>query len=140
MSEEQNKLIARRLPMELAKGNIGILDQVVAPNAVDHAVPPGMPETVESTKKFYTTFRTAFPDIAYTLEDEIAEGDLVVQRVTSSATMKGAFMGMPPTGKRATWTEIHTVRFKDGKVVEHWANIDQAGMMMQLGLMSMPGS
>lgn len=140
MSEEQNKLIARRLPMELAKGNLGILDQVVAPNAVDHAVPPGMPETVESTKKFYTTFRTAFPDIAYTLDDEIAEGDLVVQRVTSSATMKGNFMGMPPTGKRATWTEIHTVRFKDGKVVEHWANIDQAGMMMQLGLMSMPGS
>jgi predicted ester cyclase len=62
-----------------------------------------------------------------------------VQRVTVSGTMKGAFMGTPATGKKATWSEIHIVRLANGKVVEHWANVDQMGMMQQLGLMPTPG-
>lgn len=140
MTTEDYKKLARRLPVELAKGNLGVLDEVTSPKAVDHAVPPGMPPTVESTKKFYAMFRGAFPDLVYKIEDEIAEGDRVVQRVTASATMKGEFMGMPATGKHATWSEVHILRFADGKVVEHWANVDQLGMLQQLGLAPMPGA
>jgi hypothetical protein len=75
MSAEQIKAISRRLPSELAKGNIAVLDEVVDPKAVDHSLPPGMPPTVESTKKFFAGFKEAFPDLVYKLEQEVAEGD-----------------------------------------------------------------
>ncbi|MDE3091869.1 MAG: ester cyclase [Chloroflexota bacterium] len=133
MSTEQNKQIADRLPAEISKGNLAVFDEVVDPKAVDHALPPGMPPTVESTKQFFAAFRAAFPDLKYKVEDTITEGDYVVQRTTGTATMKGAFQGMPPSGKSATWSEIHIVRFANGKVVEHWANVDQMGMLTQLG-------
>jgi predicted ester cyclase len=133
MSIEQNKQMASRIPLELNKGNIAVFDQVTDPKAVDHALPPGMPPTVESTKQFFTAFRAAFPDLNYKIEETIAEGDYVAQRTTGSGTMKGTFQGMPPSGKHATWSEMHIVRFANGKVVEHWANIDQMGMMTQLG-------
>lgn len=138
MSTEQNKAIANRIPTELNKGNAAIFYEVTDPKAVDHSLPPGMPQTVESTKQFFTALRAAFPDLTYTVEDVIAEGDKVVHRQTAHGTMKGAFQGMPATGKQATWTETHIVRFENGKIVEHWANIDQVGMLQQLGLMPSP--
>ena len=140
MSTEENKRLAERFPIEINKGNLAVFDQVVAPNAVEHAVPPGMPPTMESTKKFIGALHVAFPDLQYKIEDEIADGDYVVQRLTGTGTMKGAFQGMSPTNKTATWTELHTVRFANGKVVEHWANVDQMGMMMQLGVLPTPKS
>lgn len=133
MSVEQNKTIADRLPTEISKGNFAIFDEVIDPKAVDHTLPPGMPQTVEGTKMFFTAFRATFPDLKYKVEDTIAEGDYVVQRTTGTATMKGDFQGMPASNKSATWSEIHIVRFANGKVVEHWANVDQMGMLAQLG-------
>jgi predicted ester cyclase len=133
MSIEQNKKIADRLPAEISKGNLAIFDEVIDPKAVDHALPPGLPQTVEGTKQFFMGFRAAFPDLKYKIEDTIAEGDYVVQRTTGTATMKGDFQGMPASNKSATWSEIHIVRFANGKVIEHWANVDQMGMMAQLG-------
>jgi steroid delta-isomerase-like uncharacterized protein len=133
MSVEQNKKIAERLPMEINKGNFAVFDEVIDPKGVDHAVPPGLPQTAAGTKQFFMGFRAAFPDLKYKIEDTIAEGDYVVQRVTGTATMKGDFQGMPASGKSATWSEIHIVRFANGKVMEHWANVDQMGMLAQLG-------
>ena len=139
MSTEQNKTVANNIPAELNKRNLGILDQVIDAKGVDHAVPPGMPQTRETTKQFLSALISAFPDLTYTIEDTIAEGDRVTQRVTASGTMKGEFMGMQPSGKKATWSEIHILRFGNGKVVEHWANVDQLGMLTQLGFMPEPG-
>jgi predicted ester cyclase len=136
MSTEQNKTTANRIPLEVFnKKKLAVLDEVVAADAIDHVVPPGMPETVASTKQFINMLLAAFPDFQYTVDFAIAEGDKVVQRVTASGTMKGDFMGMKATGKHATWTETHIVRFANGKVVEHWGNIDQVGMLQQLGFM-----
>ncbi len=140
MSIEENKATARRFPLEIAnQGKVELLDELTAPAAVDHQVPPGWPPTVESTKKLVTMLRAAFPDLEYTIEFEVAEGDKVMQRLTGRGTMKGELMGMPPTGKHAVWTESHIMRFANGKVVEHWGNVDQVGMMQQLGLMPSPG-
>jgi predicted ester cyclase len=138
MSTEQNKTIANSVPTELNKRNIAIIDQVIDPKGVDHAAPPGMPQTRESTKQFLTALIAAFPDLTYKIEDTIAEGDLVVQRVTATGTMKGEFNGMKPSGKKATWSEMHITRFANGKVVEHWANVDQMGMLVQLGFIAPP--
>jgi predicted ester cyclase len=76
----------------------------------------------------------AFPDLHYSLLHEVAEGDMVVQHLRASGTMEGDFGGMKPTGKHATWDEVHVVRMKDGKAVEHWASVDMLGMMEQLEL------
>ena len=133
MTPEEMKAMATRLPDGISKGDLGAFDQVVAPDAVDHSLPPGMPATVQGTKMFVSAFRAAFPDLHYHVEDTIAEGDRVVQRVTGHGTMKGDFQGMPASGKSASWSEIHIVRFANGKIVEHWATVDQASMLAQLG-------
>lgn len=139
MSTEENKAVARGTVDAINAGDMPAFESLLAPDGVEHAAPPGMPQTRETAIQFISMLRAAFPDLHYTLEDVIAEGDLVVQRATASGTMKGEFLGMPATGKSATWTEIHIVRVKDGKIVEHWANSDQVGMMQQLGLMPAPG-
>ena len=79
-------------------------------------------------------YRTAFPDLVLTVQDQIAEGDKVVTRVTVQGTHKGDLMGTPPTGKQATATAISIMRFADNKVVEEWELVDEMGMMRQLGL------
>ena len=64
---------------------------------------------------------------------------MVVHRLTGHGTMKGEFQGMPATGKHATWSEIHIGRFAGSKLVEHWGNVDQLGILQQLGLAPTPG-
>jgi predicted ester cyclase len=135
MSTEQNKAIAQQVVDAINRRDLGMFDGLVAPDAVDHAAPPGLPPTRETAKQFIGMLLAAFPDFKYTVELTVAEGDKVAQRVTGSGTMQGEFMGMSPTGKSAAWTEMHISRFANGKLVEHWANVDQVSMMQQLGLM-----
>jgi predicted ester cyclase len=82
--------------------------------------------------------RAAFPDLKNTIELQVAEGDLVATKATYTGTMKGDYMGMPATGKQATWTESHFVRIKNGQVTDHWGDIDRLGMLRQLGLAPAP--
>ncbi len=138
MSASDSKRIARRIPDELSRHNLKVFDEVASPSGVDHTIPEGLPNTLETVKQLMSEMLVAFPDLKYRVEDEVAEGDLVAQRLTGTGTMKGPFMGMQPTGKQARWTEMHVVRIKDGKIVEHWGNRDSMGMLMQLGLVSMP--
>jgi steroid delta-isomerase-like uncharacterized protein len=140
MSTEENKTLARRFLEDVINGGqVGKIDEYMAENFVDHQAPPGVPPNREGVKGFVTAFRTAFPDLHYTLEDVIAEGDRVVQRATAHGTMKGEFQGMPPSGKSATWEEVHITRFQNGKAVEHWGVTDQMGMLAQLGFVEAPG-
>jgi predicted ester cyclase len=82
--------------------------------------------------------RAAFPDLKNTVDLQVAEGDLVAGKITYTGTMKGDLFGMKATGKQATWTESHFVRVKNGKVTEHWGDIDQLSMLRQLGLAPAP--
>jgi predicted ester cyclase len=135
MSTEENKTIVERYVDEVVQqGNLKMIDEYMSPEAIDHALPPGLPPGPEGVKIFFTALRQAFPDLHYEVQDVVAEGDRVVRRAKASGTMKGEFQGMPPTGKKATWDEIHIVRLRDGKIVEHWASVDRLGMLQQLGL------
>lgn len=84
--------------------------------------------------------RTAIPDLHYTIEDVIAEGDTVAGRVTMSGTHHGPYMGIPPTGRSFRVAEMHFVRFRDGKGIEHRAVRDDLGMMRQLGVIPAPAN
>lgn len=140
MGTQENKANARRFLEEVMnRGNVSVIDEMAGQNFEDHSAPPGVPAGNEGFKVFVTMFRTAFPDLHYTIDDEIAEGDRIVQRTTALGTMKGEFQGMPASGKTATWSEIHITRFENGKAVEHWGVVDQLGMLAQLGFAQAPG-
>ena len=136
----ENKANGNRFLEEVInRGNLAVVVELSGPDFIDHQAPPGVPPTAEGAKTFIAMFRAAFPDLHYTVEDTIAEGDKVVTRATAHGTMTGDFMGMPASGKSATWSEIHITRYENGLAVEHWAVVDQLGMLAQLGFAEAPG-
>lgn len=136
MSTEENKRIVRRIPLEVFnQGRLTVLDEIISDDFVNRSPMPGMADRgVEAVRQLATAVRTAFPDLKYTLDAEIAEGDKVSHMATARGTNSGDFMGIAPTGKSATWTEMHIMRVVNGKCVEHWAEVDMLGILQQLGL------
>jgi predicted ester cyclase len=131
---------AERIPLEvLNHGDFGLLDELLAPEFVDHFPQLGFAPTREGIKESMKALRTAFPDLRYSIDDAIMCGDQIVHRLTASGTMTGEFMGIAPTGKHATWSEIHIGRGINGRLTEHWALVDQLGMLVQLGIVPAPG-
>ncbi len=146
MSTEDNKAIARRLYEEaLNTGNIAVVDELVAPSIVLHydypADSPGPaepPSGLEAIKHFVSNVRTTFPDYHFTVELQVAEGDLVVTRGTARGTHQGKYwdstwQDIPPTAKQVTWTETAIDRIVEGKIVENWINEDALGRLQQIG-------
>ncbi len=134
MANEQIKAIATRVIQAINQRNLDWLDELIAADARDHAVPPDLPPTRQATKLYLGQLLSAFPDFHYTIEFTVSEKDKVMLRLQARGTMKGSYMGFRATGRKATWTESHISRFAQGKLVEHWAYIDQADIMQQLGL------
>jgi steroid delta-isomerase-like uncharacterized protein len=132
---EQNKALMRRIYDVFNTGNLASLDELVDANIVDHVpLPAGQVSGIEGVKQTITRNRTGAPDLHYTVEDMIAEGDKVVARVTTQGTHMGEFMGIPPTGKQASNTGIDIIRFANGKAVEHWGEYNNLGLLRQLGV------
>ena len=140
MSTEANKASVRRFYDEVFnKKKRAAIDEFIDPNQVDHAAPPGTPGGLAGAKQTIGMYLTAFPDLHFTVEDMIADGDKLVARLTVRGTQQGAFMGIPPTGKHVTVTAIDISRMAGGKSVEHWIEMDTLGMMQQLGVIPAPG-
>ena len=119
-----------------------MVDKVLNPNFVcyDPNSESGEVRGAETTKGEIEYFRNAVPDLTYTIEDQIAEGDKVVTRYTVSGTHQGEFFGVAPTGERITMSGITIDRFdEDGKMVEEWPEYDLLGVMRQLGAVPTPG-
>ena len=133
MSEE-NKYLIRRFFEEIDKGNLEALDEFVSPDYNNHSPAlPELPPGLDGLKQAFGIALSAFSDFYHTIEDQIAEGDLVVTRLSAWGTHTGELLGIPPTNKRLNQTGITIHRIADGKIVEHWANRDDLGMMQQLG-------
>src|SRR5437660_9411018 len=140
MSTEANKASVRRFYDEVFnKKNRAAIDEFVDPSHVDHTAPPGTPGGLKGVKQTLTMYLTAFPDLYFTVEDIIAEGDKVVARLTVRGTQQGAFMGIAPTGKQGTVTAIDINRIVGDKCVEHWLEMDTLGLLQQLGAIPAPG-
>ena len=136
MSTENNKALVRRATEEaINRGNLALLDELVSSDFVLHD--PNYPQPVrgaEGLKQYFQTFRSAFPDLHFTIEDIIGEGDTVAVRQTGRGTHQGELFGIPPTGKQLTVTAMIFHRFVNGKPVENWVNSDSMGMLQQLGV------
>ena len=126
MSLEENKNLIREF-LETLSGKDKPSD-VVEKFTVDEAL-----------KKQIEEYDAAFPRYELAIEDMIAEGDRVAVRLTFRGTHRGELMGIPPTGKRIECDVIDIMRVAGGKCVEHWHVMDQLGLMMQLGAVSLPG-
>jgi predicted ester cyclase len=132
MSEE-NKALVRRSWAESGH-NLDILNEVYTPDAVWH-LPDQDLRSVEEMKQYITRYLTAFPDGNVTVEDEIAEGDKVVNRFTIRGTHQGEVEEFgPPTGRQMEQKGMAISRIEGGKIVEEWQIFDNLGMMQQLGL------
>jgi predicted ester cyclase len=137
---EENKAQFRRTYEEvLNQGDLSGVDKLIAPEFLNHEAPPGRDRGPESMRGLATMLRTAFPDLRFTIEELVAEGDIVAGRLTMGGTHEGPLMGMPPTGRSVRQDHMHFVRYWDGKAVEHWGVRDELGMMQQMGLMPEPG-
>ena len=134
MSPEENKAIVRRWFAETDKGNLAIVEELCAPDYVDHNPPlPGMPAGNQGVRQANVALREAFPDTVHVIQDQIAEGDKVVTRLLGRGTFRGAILGIPPNGKVIEIAGISVHRLVGGKLVEHWAQADLLGFLQQLG-------
>jgi steroid delta-isomerase-like uncharacterized protein len=139
MSAEQNKSIVRRWIEEgWNKGNLAVVDQVYAPNFIQHEPPPMQVNSSQALKQYVGAYLAAFPDLHFTIEDLVAEGDKVVWRFTSTGTQTGPFMGIPITNKTGKISGLVEFRLENSRIVEAWVNIDSLGLLQQLGVIPMP--
>jgi steroid delta-isomerase-like uncharacterized protein len=136
MSEE-NKSLARQWN-KIFEGDFALADDIIDEDCVYHNGPPDVLPGPDGVKEWAIMVRNAFPDIRVTEEDYVAEGDKVVGRFSAQGTHNGEFFGVPATGNPITLVGINIMRISNGKIAEHWAQIDSVGLMQQVG--AIPGS
>jgi steroid delta-isomerase-like uncharacterized protein len=132
---ETNKAISRRIVEEIFnEGRLDAADEIVTSDFIGHD--PASPEPIvgpEGLKRNADGYRTAFPDVRLTIDDQIAEGDRVVTRWTARGTHQAELFGIPATGKQSTVTGMTIDRIVEGRIVESWTNWDTLGLLQQLG-------
>jgi predicted ester cyclase len=140
-SVEHNKAASRRwIDVFNQRDDLAEAD-VRGPGYVAHAPASLEPAPLDSEAwaRFLSGFVEGFPDLRLTVEDAVAEGDLVAQRVHFAGTHTGEFQGLPPTHKRVEFSGLELNRFVDGRVTEHWFQLDALTLLQQLGLIVVPG-
>lgn len=128
----ESKAVVRRFLDEVLIGKTQV-DEVVDQELVWHGGSFGELRGLDQFKQLIGQFLTAFPDLRATVDDVMTSDDKVVARLTVTGTHQGDLMGIPATGKRATWTDINIYRVAGGKIVEEWFCGDYLGMMQQIG-------
>jgi predicted ester cyclase len=138
---ERNKAVSRRwIELFNARDEAGQAD-VLAPDYIAYAPASLEPAPLdrEAWARFLDGFVEGFPDLQLTVEDAVAEGDLVAQRIHFAGTHTGVFQGLPPTHRSVEFSGLELNRFVDGRVAEHWFQLDALGLLRQLGLAVVPG-
>jgi predicted ester cyclase len=132
MSEE-NKAVSRRFHEAIGKGSAQAVQEELAPNYVAHFPGIPVPLDAEGFKQLVNVFASGFPESHFDFDDEFAVGDKVVTRWTYHAVHTGEFQGLPPTGKQVAMTGITILHIIGGKVVDNTVEMDQLGLLQQLG-------
>lgn len=134
MSERNKAMVRRYLEEVFAQGDLDVIPQLFAPDYVEHD--PANDEEIrghEGVRRDLSVYHSALSEIAVTIADEIAEGDLVATRATLRGTHVEELFGIPPTGNRVTVSGIVIQRVADGRLAEGWWNWDTLGLLRQLG-------
>jgi predicted ester cyclase len=131
MSLEENKALIRRVYELFNRRELDAIPELSTPGYVEHYTGSDVPG--EQVMKFTSAFFAAFPDVNFTIEDMVAEGDKVAVRVNWKGTHKGVFMGIAPTGNKINITNTGIFRITGGKGAECWATMDMFNLMQQIG-------
>src|ERR1043165_6787039 len=135
MTAEENKALVRRFYEEIDKGNVDAMDQLVNENYIDHNPPPFVSASgLEGLKQSFIIFQKATPGY-HIIEDQIAEGDKVVTRLTSVGKHDGDLPGAPRTGNDMKMTSITIHRIENGKLKEKWSEKDMLSLLQSIGMM-----
>jgi steroid delta-isomerase-like uncharacterized protein len=138
MSLQENKALVRQFVKEVQnQHNLAALDRLCSPDFVDHS---GMtdPPNLEGSRAFFGMMFAAFPDMHFTIQQQLAEGDRVMTFKTFHGTHRGPFMGIPATGKEVVFDNIDIVTVRAGKLTEHWSVADTLSLLQQLGVVPAP--
>jgi predicted ester cyclase len=142
MSEENKEKMRRFLEEAFGQGKTEVVDELLHSDFVcyDPNSETGEIRGADTIKGEIEYFHSAVPDLTYTVEDQVAEGDKVVSRYTVSGTHQGEFFGVAGTGNRIEMTGINIDRFDDesGKLIEEWPEYDLLGAMKQIGAIPEP--
>jgi steroid delta-isomerase-like uncharacterized protein len=137
MSPEDNKAVAKRLFEAMTRGDLDAVDDLFTPDAVVHD--PGRELRGRAAiREGLRLLRAGFPDVAYTVEGQLAEGDLVASRYRGEGTHLGEWRGLPATGRRFSYTGILIHRLEGGRIAEFWGQSDSLGLFRQLGALPAP--
>jgi steroid delta-isomerase-like uncharacterized protein len=133
--EQENGILIRRWFEEVwNNGRMEAIEEMASPDVIGHGQAQHATDIgLKEFKPFVQSLRSAFPDMKVTIDYVIEQGDKVVARWTSTMTHRGEFLGIAPTGKKATITGTTTQRITGGKIVEGWDNWDQLGLLVQIG-------
>lgn len=127
------KTIARRTLEEIFPANdVAAIAETTSDDFINHEAPPGTPPGPGSVIYFMQMLADAFSDQQWKVEQVMSDGDLVAMRCTHSGKHTGEFFGIPATGRRFSYKQMHILRFDNGKAAEHWAVRDDATLMRQL--------
>lgn len=139
-ARHHKRLVRRALDEIYAGGDLELADALVDPGFVDHEpAHPNRPPGPESVKETVRGLHAAFGELRFDVEDEIAEGDRVVQRVTMRGRHVGPLMGAGPTGRTFAVRHVYIWRIAGGRIAEHWGSRDDLGLLAQLGLLGSGG-
>jgi steroid delta-isomerase-like uncharacterized protein len=115
-------------------GELDVFDEVFASNVVDHDPAPDQGPGPDGFKAFFSTMRTAFPDLHIEVEHEVADDDNIAIAYTLTGTHQGEFMGIAPTGNKISVRGMQIARFENGMLVERWGSSDEVGLLSQIGV------
>lgn len=141
---EANKQIGRLVLEQMwGEGRLEFADRLYSDHYVDHVgrgPEPADVKGVAGIKQAVSAFRHAFPDLSYTVEDQVAEDDLIVSRFSARGTHRGTFLGVAPTGRAISYSGIDINRVRNGRIIESWVNYDALALLQQLGIVNeVPG-
>ena len=134
MSLESNKQLCQDYFKAFLAGDTAWMERHIAPTFVRHD--PGLPFEVRGpagVKQLHDVLMPAFPDMKLPLEDFVAEGEKVLVRLRVQGTHSGPFGDMAATGRKIDIGVLDLFQIRDGVLIEHWALLDNLGMMKQLG-------
>ena len=135
---EQNKAIVRRLFEEIDRSKGTPAADLVSPDMITHMAGAPGPMGLEEIGQMSGMFYGAFPDLQHVIQDQVAEGDKVVSRLTVRGTHRGDFQGVPPSDKQIEMHPIAIHRLAGGRITEQWINSDMMGLMQQIGAVPAP--
>lgn len=138
MSIAENKSVARRFFEEFDRRNFSAIQALLAPGEMSHL--PGAPQPLgwPAHQQYASAFVAAFPDCHHVIDDQVADADNVVTRITFRGTHTAELMGIPATGRPIAIGGISWFRMANGRIAEEWTQFDRLGMMVQLGAAGAP--